>query len=89
MIYFKQLRLDFETFVITGPSSDTTTVGVVQLGTGTLVEGEDEDNPNVTLASQCLTDQFNVLSNGCVGIPTICGINNGEHCKYFRLQLYK
>ena len=67
-----QLRLDFDTFVITGPSTLSTSVGKV--------------NPNsaldVTTASQCLTDVFSVTNPNGQTPPQICGTNSGEHSKF-------
>ena len=68
-----QIRLDFQTFVISGPSTETTTVvellnGEVALAT----KGGD-----VAQAGQCLTDTFSVGNQRTV--PSICGTNTGAH----------
>ena len=71
-----QLRLDFDTFVITGPSTLTDTVGKAlmdQIQDGTT--GED-----VTNAGRCLTDIFSVTS-ASTAPPAICGTNTGQHSK--------
>ncbi len=72
-----QMRLDFNTFVIAGPSTNTNSVTKVKAMAGVVVESADI---SVTDHSQCLTDTFSV-TNGGGGInpPTICGTNSGEH----------
>ena len=52
-----QLRLDFNTFTISGPSSATQTVGLLKFGVLNTASG----SPAV-LASQCLTDTFSVTN---------------------------
>ena len=64
-----QLRLDFNTFVINGPSSATVSVGIINTA-----------NP-YSLRSNCLTDKFSVTSPGNPTPPIICGMNSGEHSK--------
>ncbi len=74
-----QLRLDFDSFVLTGPStSSTTTVGTLQ---GNVVQPVTLGLIQATTATQCLTDSFTVLNGGEIAPPTICGINNGQHSK--------
>ena len=43
---------------------------------------------DVSFASQCLTDQFQVTNSGGVTPPVICGVNTGEHSNSF-LLLFK
>jgi hypothetical protein len=69
-----QLRLDFLTFVISGPSTSTISIskaagGVVTHSTGTISNEY----------GQCLTDSFGVTSVGNRGTPMICGTNTGYH----------
>ncbi len=73
------MRLDFNTFQIAGPSTNTNSVTKVKAMAGVIVESADV---SVTDSSQCLTDTFSV-TNGGGGInpPTICGTNTGEHSK--------
>jgi len=70
-----QLRLDFMTFVIAGPSSVTTSVGEllanIPVGAG---EGGD-----VSVSTQCNTDTFSVTNPGGPSPPVICGTNTGAH----------
>ncbi|XP_059081532.1 uncharacterized protein LOC131879276 [Tigriopus californicus] len=69
-----QLRLDFNSFVIAGPSTSTLSFGKILNGvvsaTGKVA---------VSTATRCLIDQFSVTSPGNPSPPTICGINSGEH----------
>merc|ERR1711953_419741 len=67
-----QLRLDFETFVITGPSTLTTTT--IKVLNGVASSGGAE----MTTASRCLTDTFSVITSQ-EGPPTICGRNSNMH----------
>jgi len=70
-----QMRLDFDSFTISGPSTSTDSAG-------TLLNGQlqnDNDGKTVSTRSQCLTDTFSVSSPGVSSPPTICGVNSGEH----------
>ena len=74
-----RIRLDFDSFVITGPSTDT----VTQLtATGGIPAGMDGNVP-VALKGQCLTDRFSVSGDRGSSSNTICGVNSGEHSNYF------
>ena len=73
-----QLRLDFNSFTITGPSSGTTTIGKTL--NGNLVNSA-KTGKSVTASSQCLTDTFTVTNPGGSSPPTICGTNTGSHSK--------
>ncbi|XP_059097782.1 uncharacterized protein LOC131892064 [Tigriopus californicus] len=70
-----QLRLDFNQFMITGPSTSTVSVSAHRGG----VIGAPGAATAISLASRCLTDTFSVLSPSGQSPPTICGINTGEH----------
>ena len=75
--WFLKLRLDFETFVISGPStgSDTDAVdGACKNGVFT-----SPSPATCSLASQCLTDSFSITNPGGSAPPTICGTNTGKH----------
>ena len=64
---------DFSTFVITGPSTSSVSVGKMLAG---------EFNPDgeaVADATQCLTDTFSITNQ--VSVPVICGTNTGYHGK--------
>merc|ERR1711971_183224 len=63
-----QLRLDFSTFVITGPETTTTTVVVNKCGGKDLFE-----------LGQCQTDIFSVTAPGNNAPGVICGTNSNEH----------
>jgi len=70
---FQQLRLDFSTFVISGPNTFTqSTVAVVN---GAFTQGGISSD---SLATQCLTDTFSVTGVGSHP-PVICGTNSGYH----------
>ena len=65
---------DFSTFVITGPSTSSVSVGLALAG---------EFNPGgiaVADATQCLTDTFSITNQ--VSVPVICGTNTGYHGKW-------
>ena len=74
-----QLRLDFESFVITGPSTSTVTVGKALFGE---ISGS-ANAVSVTSQGQCLTDIFTVASPGNHVPPELCGDLTGEHCKLY------
>lgn len=69
-----QLRLDFNQFVITGPSTSTVTVGEALFNN--LVP---DNGRQVTLNGQCLTDTFSVTNPSGSAPPIICGTNTGHH----------
>ena len=72
-----QLRLDFETFQISGPSTSTQSVTKVIAGSSNSDGGAAASN-----AGRCLTDQFSVTATTASNTPpTICGQNTGEHSK--------
>ena len=62
----------FSTFVISGPSTSSASVG--KMIAGNFV---DTDGIAVTDATQCLTDTFTITNQ--VTVPRICGINSGYH----------
>ena len=66
------------TFVIAGPNTITTTVGLQIGGTPTIGTG----NP-VTWQTQCNTDTFSVTGPGGSVPPVICGTNTGQHGELF------
>jgi len=65
-----QIRLDFETFVITGPATLTASVNKLIGGTG-------GDGTEGNLVTRCLSDTFGV--SNAPNIPTLCGTLTGEH----------
>jgi hypothetical protein len=67
-----QIRLDFSTFVITGPSTATASVGKMLSGQANLAGGA-----VVGDVTQCLTDTFSITNQNTV--PVICGTNSGFH----------
>lgn len=69
-----QIRLDFNTFVIAGPSTSVSTIGLATFGV--LEVGGAK---GVSTATQCLTDMFSVTNPNGAAPPVICGTNTGEH----------
>merc|ERR550532_1615270 len=70
-----QMRLDFSTFVITGPSTITTPTTTYSILNGQIAAA---GGNGATHATRCLTDAFSV-SPAADYNPTICGTNTGEH----------
>ena len=66
--------MDLTTFIITGPTTITTSAGKM-LGGGTADGGK-----AYNLMSTCATDTFSV--SDAPNIPTLCGTLTGEHCMY-------
>ncbi len=74
-----QLRLDFLTFEITGPSEDASPVTQLMKNSGVVADDPDEDGVPVTAVGQCLTDAFSVSNSDGPNPPTICGTNTDQH----------
>lgn len=75
-----QLRIDFTTFVITGPSTTSIYEAHHQLGTIPLNAAGNVPTTVTNWRSNCLLDTFSV--NGVTSAnnpPTICGVNTGYH----------
>ncbi len=68
-----QLRLDFETFVINGPTTASTSVFHIL---GGQVIGR-ANGVAVSIGTQCLTDTFQISNQA--NLPLICGTMTGEH----------
>ena len=71
-----QIRLDFETFVISGPSTVTTSIGDNMFGVSS---GSTASGTEVSLAGNCLTDTFTVSNTN--GVPVLCGDLADDHRK--------
>ncbi|TRY67506.1 hypothetical protein TCAL_11774 [Tigriopus californicus] len=69
-----QLRLDFDSFVISGPSTSATSYA--KTVAGSVSAGATNE---IATKTQCLTDLFSVTSPGNPAPPSICGSNSGEH----------
>jgi hypothetical protein len=80
------LRLDFETFVITGPSTGSDTQAVDGKAISGVLGNTGKD---INRASKCLTDIFTVTNPGGNSPPTICGINSGQHSKILLFKIHK
>jgi hypothetical protein len=68
--------LDFNTFVITGPSTMTVSLGLQVGGSMTLA-----GTVKVSAVTQCQTDTFQVTGSAGGSPPVICGTNTGYHSK--------
>ena len=77
-----QLRLDFLTFVITGPETSAATTAEQARTVGNDLNIDAAGTNSVTLASRCLTDVFSVSNPGGPSPPAICGTNTDAHSKY-------
>jgi len=73
-----QIRLDFQSFLISGPSTRTVSIGSII--NGDLQQVGAAGLTSVTEAGQCLTDTFSISDQNTV--PLICGKNSGEHVYY-------
>ena len=73
-----QLRLDFQSFVIAGPSTLTASSGYEVGGSAATAAGK-----KISLATSCLTDTFSLTGPSGSVPPTICGTNTGEHSKQY------
>ena len=79
------MRLDFSTFVITGPSTITSPTTTYSILNGQIAAA---GGNGATHATRCLTDAFSV-SPAADYNPTICGTNTGEHSKYIKTSIIK
>merc|ERR1712020_214760 len=66
-----QIRLDLDTFVITGPSTVSTYIGLFLGGEGSVAGVAQGDK------GTCKSDTFAI--SGAPHIPTVCGTLTGEH----------
>merc|ERR1739848_397638 len=66
-----QIRLDLDTFVITGPSTVSTSIGLFLGGEGNVAGVAQGDK------GTCKSDTFSIT--GAPHIPTVCGTLTGEH----------
>ena len=69
--------MDFEQFVISGPSTVNTVIGGALANT--VIAGPIANLRPVTNRGRCLTDTFSVTSPDGRAPSTICGTNSGEH----------
>ena len=79
-----QIRIDFNTFTIAGPTTIASSVASEIGGSIVPFVGPTGGVPNVvpvTLASNCLTDTFSLTGPGGSVPPVICGTNTGQHSK--------
>lgn len=70
-----QIRLDLDTFVITGPSTAVTTNGEMLNDGGALREGN--SGKIYTQRTNCATDTFSI--GNAPSVPVVCGTLTGDH----------
>ena len=73
-----QIRLDLDTFIITGPSTATVT-NALMVELGGMVRGGN-GGKKVTQRTNCATDTFSI--GNAPSMPVVCGTLTGEHGKY-------
>jgi len=74
------IRLDFTTFIITGPSTISQPEANRRAGTPAGYMENGLDNYGVSFTSNCLVDQFNVQgASPSTNPPQLCGTNSGFH----------
>ena len=71
-----QMRLDFNSFVISGPS--TVSLSIAKMLNGVLNAPTGKE---VSQKSTCATDSFSVSNSP--NIPNLCGTLSGEHGNYY------
>ncbi len=83
------MRLDFDTFTISGPSTNTISVSKKRDNGGPVSQNAGGDDNPVTNYGQCLTDTFSVGNPNGPSPPSICGVNSGEHSNYYLMCNFK
>ena len=82
-IFFFKLRLDFDMFVVAGPTTSMATVTKRIKGSGEAAGPVKDANLanliSVTNTGRCLTDIFSITNGNGPSPPNICGTNTGEH----------
>ena len=71
--------MDFNQFVVTGPSINAAKVGKTKQGVLQLVTAAATTALSVSAQNQCLTDTFTVTNPGGNVPPAICGTNTNDH----------
>ena len=66
--------MDFNSFVIAGPSTSTLTLAYETGGSVTAAAGVP-----ITGVTQCLTDTFSITGVPGGNPPVLCGTNSGDH----------
>ena len=72
-----QMRLDFNTFVIQGPSTETLVADQIKL-----LSGVANAAGTGFIFGNCVNDRFYTTNPGGRSPPTICGTNTDEHSKF-------
>ena len=73
-----QIRLDLDTFIITGPSTAVTT-NAVMVELGGMIRAAN-GGKIITQRTNCATDTFSI--GNAPSVPTLCGTLTGDHGKY-------
>ena len=84
VIFSFQLRLDFNMFAISGPSTQVNSE--VLLLNGQVVPDPTINNAvgvKASLNTNCQVDSFAVSNPGGTTPPVICGTNTGKHSEYW------
>ncbi len=72
-----QLRLDFTTFSIAGPSTATTSTAMIL--NGIAIDVLAVNAVPASVATRCLLDSFAVTNAAGRSSDIICGVNTGQH----------
>ena len=78
-----QIRLDLDTFIITGPSTAVTTNAKMINDGGQLRASN--SGKIFTQRTNCATDTFSV--GNAPSVPVVCGTLTGDHSKYLQVVL--
>ena len=75
-----QIRLDLDTFVITGPSTAITT-NALMVELGGMIRAVN-GGKIFTQRTNCATDTFSI--GNAPSVPVVCGTLTGDHSKYMK-----
>ena len=78
-----QIRLDLNTFIITGPSTAVTT-NAVMVELGGMIRAAN-GGKIITQRTNCATDTFSI--GNAPSVPVTCGTLTGDHSKYLQVVL--
>ena len=78
-----QIRLDLDTFIITGPSTAVTT-NTLQIVLGGMLRAVN-GGKQYTQRTNCATDTFSI--GNAPSVPVLCGTLTGDHSKYLQVVL--
>ena len=78
-----QIRLDLDTFIITGPSTAVTT-NALMVELGGMIRAVN-GGKIFTQRTNCATDTFSI--GNAPSVPVVCGTLTGDHSKYLQMAL--